>query len=249
MTDSDFPQANRPKQAPEQARESTNETAQPQSGLQIFQKTVPVLMGYIPLGATFGLLFTEANLHWGYALLMSLIVFAGSGQFLLVALLAAQAGLVEIAVSSFLLNLRHVFYGLAMRSSMKGLGWRRFYMIFGLTDETFALLKTTHSRNEREFFWITLLNHTYWIIGSVLGAAAGNLLDFSLQGIEFSLTALFVVLSIDLIRGSSSKRPLLIGLVAGSVGLTLFPKDQMLVLSLLLVMLVMILENRWQEKR
>lgn len=213
-----------------------------------FVKTLPVLMGYIPLGGTFGLLFSELNLPWEYAALMALLVYAGAGQFLLVALLAAKAGLFEIAISSFMLNLRHSFYGLSMIKSLEGFSLKRYYIIFGLTDETFALLKTTKTEDESEYLMITFLNHCYWITGCVLGALAGGYLDLQAKGIEFSLTALFVVLSIDLYLHSPSVRPFLIGLVAGIAGLLFFPGNHMLILCLLLTTLFLII-NRTLELR
>ena len=171
--------------------------------LSIVKLTIPVMMGYIPLGMAFGLLLSKLLIPWYYALFMSMFIFAGSGQFLALTLFASQATILEIGIATFLLNLRHTFYGLSMISAFKDFSWKKHYLIFGLTDETFALLKTSdvpEANRERAYLLITALNQSYWIFGSVAGALLGNILPFNYEGIEFSLTALFVVLSIELYK-------------------------------------------------
>ena len=212
--------------------------------------TIPVLMGYIPLGMAFGLLLSKLLIPWYYAFFMSLFIFAGAGQFLVLALFASQATILEIGVAVFLLNLRHTFYGLSMLSALKKFSWRKHYIIFGLTDETFALLKTNdvkEEERERVYLIITALNQSYWILGSVVGAVLGNIVPFDYRGIEFSLTALFVVLSIDLYNKSRQHKPFLISIVIGFVGMLAFPSDKMLILSLSLAAVVLILFKKALE--
>lgn len=212
--------------------------------------TIPVLMGYIPLGMAFGLLLSKLLIPWYYAFFMSLFIFAGAGQFLVLALFASQATILEIGVAIFLLNLRHTFYGLSMLSTLKKFSWKKHYIIFGLTDETFALLKTNdvkEEERERVYLIITALNQSYWIVGSVIGAVLGNIVPFDYRGIEFSLTALFVVLSIDLYNKSRQHKPFLISIVIGFVGMLAFPSDKMLILSLSLAAVVLILFKKALE--
>ena len=148
--------------------------------ISAFKTTVPVLLGYIPLGMAFGFLLDGAGYHWIYAFLMSLFVYAGSVQFLAVALLAAGAGLTEFAIATLLLNFRHAFYGLSLLDKFSGVGRVKPYLIFALTDETYALLTTTDipqgSSKSRFYFYIAALDHLYWIAGSVLGAVLGSFL-------------------------------------------------------------------------
>lgn len=220
------------------------------SFFNIFKMTIPVLMGYIPLGMAFGLLLSKLLIPWYYALFMSMFIFAGAGQFLALGLFASQATLLEIGIATLLLNLRHTFYGLAMLSSLKNFSWKKHYVIFGLTDETFALLKTNEvddSQKERVYLTITALNQFYWIVGSVLGAILGNILPFNYEGIEFSLTALFVVLSIDLYNKSKQKKPFLIAIAIGFVSMFVFPSDKMLILSLGLASIILILFKKVLE--
>lgn len=212
--------------------------------LSIVKVTVPVMMGYIPLGMAFGLLLSSLLIPWYYAFYMSVFIFAGSGQFLALSLFASQATILEIGVATFLLNLRHTFYGLSMISTFKNFSWKKNYLIFGLTDETFALLKTREvdeKNREKIYLIITVLNQFYWVLGSVVGALLGNILPFNYKGIEFSLTALFVVLSIDLYNKSKLHKPFLISLVIGFLGMLVFPSDKMLVLSLSLAAIILIL--------
>lgn len=212
--------------------------------LSIVKVTIPVMMGYIPLGMAFGLLLSSLLIPWYYAFFMSLFIFAGSGQFLALTLFASQATILEIGIATFLLNLRHTFYGLSMISTFKDFSWKKNYLIFGLTDETFALLKTNdvdEREKEKIYLIITALNQFYWVLGSVIGAVLGNFLPFNYKGIEFSLTALFVVLSIDLYKKSKLHKPFLISVAIGFLGMLVFPSDKMLILSLSLAAMILIL--------
>jgi len=220
------------------------------SFFNIFKMTIPVLMGYIPLGMAFGLLLSKLLIPWYYAFFMSLFIFAGAGQFLALTLFASQATILEIGVATFLLNLRHTFYGLSMISTFKDFSWKKHYLIFGLTDETFALLKTNdikEENKEKAYLIITALNQSYWIIGSVVGAVLGNIVPFDYRGIEFSLTALFVVLSIDLYNKSKLHKPVLIAIVIGFIGMLVLPSSKMLILSLGIAALILILFKKTLE--
>jgi len=220
------------------------------SFFSIFKMTIPILMGYIPLGMAFGLLLSQLLIPWYYAFYMSVFIFAGSGQFLALGMFATQASILEIAIATFLLNLRHTFYGLSMISAFKKFSWKKHYLIFGLTDETFALLKTNEvkeKQREKIYLIITALNQSYWIIGSVLGAALGNIVPFDYKGIEFSLTALFVVLSIELYNKSKQRKPFLIAVAIGFIGMLALPSDKMLIISLSFAAIILILFKKVLE--
>ena len=218
--------------------------------LALIKLTIPVMMGYIPLGMAFGLLLSKLLIPWYYALFMSMFIFAGSGQFLILTLFASQATILEIGIATFLLNLRHTFYGLSMISTFKEFSWKKHYLIFGLTDETFALLKTSEvpeKNRENAYLWITFLNQCYWIIGSVIGAILGNIVPFNYEGIEFSLTALFVVLSIELYKKNKLHKPFLVAMIIGFLGMLVFPPQKMLILSLCIAAFVLIVFKRSME--
>lgn len=193
--------------------------------------TLPVMFGYLPLGAAFGILAVEMGLPAWAALLMSLLIYAGAGQFLAVALLAAGAGLVEMAVATLMLNSRHLFYGLSLLKRFQGAGWRKPYLIFSLTDETYSLLTTLPPERARDHalaFRIGLLNQAWWVLGSLAGTLIGTTLDFDSRGIEFALTALFIVLTLEQARRLRRGLPFAIALATGLGALLLLPDRHLL---------------------
>ncbi|MBE0495026.1 MAG: AzlC family ABC transporter permease [Campylobacterales bacterium] len=217
----------------------------------VVKLTVPVMMGYIPLGMAFGLLASSMLIPWYYAFAMSMLIYAGSGQFLALTLFAAHATLLEIGVATFLLNLRHFFYGLSMIGAFEGMGKGKHYLIYGLTDETFALLKTASmspQNREKTYLQITALNQFYWVLGTVIGAVLGNVVPFNYTGIEFSLTALFVVLSIELYRKQPSPKPLMVALLIGMAGMVILPSSKMLIFSLALAAALLIGLRGWIDE-
>jgi 4-azaleucine resistance transporter AzlC len=175
------------------------QTASPSVFFAAFRYSIPVLLGYLTIGIAFGLLAAGAGSPWYLALVMSVVMYAGAGQFLAIGLFAAGAGLWEAALAQLVVNARHMAYGFSMLKRFRNLGPLRYYLIFGLTDETFALLSSLpESDGQGKFMgYVTLLDQCYWVAGSLAGAIAGSLLPFSTEGIGFALTALFVVLLVE----------------------------------------------------
>jgi 4-azaleucine resistance transporter AzlC len=204
-----------------------------------FKASVPVFFGYVPLGVAFGLLFNTLGYRWPYAALSGLIVFAGAAQFLSVGLLAAHAGLAAVFAATLSLNLRHMFYGFSLLRRFPERGWRRYYMIFALTDETYSVLTATKLRDraEDERFCLTVsaLNHSYWVAGCALGAFLGSRARVETKGLEFVLTALFVVLAVE---QALTVRRWLPFVVASAAALLVCP-GQMLLASLAIVFAVL----------
>jgi len=214
--------------------------------------TIPVLLGYIPLGMAFGFLLDGAGYHWVYTFLMSLFIYAGSGQFLAVALLAAGAGLTDFIIATLLLNLRHSFYGLSMLEKFSDVGRVKPYLVFALTDETYALLTTTEvppgGSKSRFYFYIAALDHLYWIGGSMIGAVLGSVLDFNLEGMSFVLTALFVVLTIEQYFSSNIRFPFIAAIAAGILSLIFFSSENMLLASIILGTLILIAREKFLKE-
>lgn len=212
----------------------------------VLRTSLPVLFGYLPLGAAFGVLFSDLGYHWLYAAAMGLFIYAGAGQFLAVGLLANQAGLMEMAVATLLLNSRHVFYGLSLMNRMQNRGWRKWYQIFGLTDETYSLITATpvpKGINPGEFhFRITVTNQVYWLVGCTLGAWFGSQLEFSTDGIAFVLPALFMVLTIEQYKHLQDIRPFLAALAIGLGTLALISREHMLLIAILLSLSVLMMQ-------
>ena len=222
-----------------------------------FPVTVPVLMGYLAIGMAFGFMLQEIGYNFIWAFFMSLTIYAGSGQYLGVTLLGTGAALGTVAVMTLLINFRHLVYGLSMLEKFRGMGWRKFYMIFSLTDETYALLSSAQAPvgvDARSFYFaIALLDQSYWILGSVIGAVAGAVLPISTEGIDFAMNALFVVIAVDQWKAYRRHLPALIGGAVTIVCLLilgqLFGQQQMLIVSLaVIVALLLALRDRLEEK-
>lgn len=208
-----------------------------------FKVSIPVMMGYLVLGFAFGLLLVSFNYSWYLAPLMSLFIYAGALQFVAINFFNVKAGFVDIAIASWFVNIRQSFYGLSLLKRFSDMGKIKTYLIFGLTDETYALLtsiKDDETLNKKwYYFFLTAFNQSYWFIGSTFGAIIGSNISFNTTGLEFSLTALFVVLCIEQYKNLRNYVPFLIGAVASIFSLILVPSDKMLIVSILLALILM----------
>lgn len=174
--------------------------------------TLPVFMGYTPLGMVFGFLFVQQGAGWWLAPLMSLLLFAGAAQFLAIGLLAANASLAEISLACLIVNLRHIVYGISVRNLLPESSIAKLYCIYTLTDENYALLTglDTHYVKENSLK-ICAINHLYWTISTFIGAIIAKSAEIDIPGLEFSLTALFTVLAVEQYR--TNKRPIMLIIV------------------------------------
>ena len=213
-----------------------------------FYKTIPVLLGYLFLGLAFGLLLQEAGYSFWWALLSSGIVYAGSIQFVLVEFLNGGKGFLTVAVMTLLINSRHAFYGLSFVEKFRKMKTYP-YMIFSLTDETYSLLcslKVPEGIDEKKaMFLIALFDQLYWVAGSVLGAALGQVLPFDMTGIDFAMTALFVTIFVDQWREAKSHLPAIVGLCSAAVCLLIFGGSNFILPSLIITVgILMALRGR-----
>lgn len=208
-----------------------------------FEVSIPVMMGYGVLGFAFGLLLVSFEYSWYLAPLMSLFIYAGALQFVAINFFNAKAGFVDIAIATWFINIRQSFYGLSLLKRFKKTGKLKPYLIFGLTDETYALLTTIKDDEQLKkrwyYFFLTAFNQCYWFIGSTLGAIVGSNIKFNTAGLEFSLTALFVVLCIEQYKNLQNIVPFLIGLIASFFALIFVPSDKLLIVSIILALLLM----------
>lgn len=217
-----------------------------------FPVTIPVLMGYLAIGLAFGLMLQSAGYGVLWAFLMSLTIYAGSGQYLGVSLLATGAPLAQVAFLTLMINFRHLVYGLSMLEKFRGMGKRKLYMIFSLTDETYALLssvKAPEGVDEHDYYFtIAWMNHSYWIAGSVLGSVLGAALGFDTTGVDFAMTALFIVIAVGQWKAAGSHIPALLGAVATLMSLVVVGAEDMLLPALGIIVLVLVLmRNRLNE--
>ncbi len=191
------------------------------------------MFGYIPLGVSFGFIFAKSLGAWYLAPVMSLMVFAGAAQFIAVTLMAEHATLWQILLATFMVNLRHIFYGLSFLGQFPDRFFIKTYMIFGLTDESYSLLTTVNRYDSKLFdFLVIAISHSYWIIGSIIGALIGYRLSIDLMFLKFSLTCLFLVLAIEQTYAIKNPYPFVFAMMSGLTAM-LFAKE-MLITSLLL---------------
>ena len=200
---------------------------------QAFKDSIPVMMGYVPLGAAYGLLWVDAGLDWYWAVLMSLIVYTGALQFLSVNFLALGMPIWEIAMTAFVVNFRHVFYGLSYPSEKVTGKLSKIYGMFALTDETYSLLavQKRDTLTERQVIFIQLLNQSYWVLGTLLGALASVVMPENVEGLEFALTALFIVLMQEHAYKKENHKYLALGAVAAG-GAFLISQEQFLSIAM-----------------
>ena len=180
--------------------------------------TIPVMTGYVFLGMAFGILLNAKGYGIGWALLMSLLIYAGSMQYVAISLLASAFNPVAAFIMTLMVNARHLFYGLSMLDKFKNTGKLKPYLIFGLTDETFSVLCGEEPPEDISrpwyMFWITVLDQAYWVAGSAIGSLLGSVVSFNTKGLDFVLTALFVVILVGQWQETENHIPAIIGVAA-----------------------------------
>ena len=200
------------------------------SRLSILALTTPIAMGYIPLGTVFGFLFVQAGASWWIAILSSIFVFAGAAQYMMVPMLSAGLPISAIAIATLVVNLRHVFYGLSLLHRFPARGLLRWYMVFALTDETYSVLTTLPATTPpRQMALVALLNQSWWVLGTTLGALLGARAQITLAGLDFVLAALFAVLATEQWRSRKSAAPLWVALVAYALAYPLAVKHALVI--------------------
>jgi 4-azaleucine resistance transporter AzlC len=201
-----------------------------------FKVSIPILMGYTILGFAFGLLLVSFNYPWYIAVLMSVFIYTGALQFVAINFFNVKAGFVDIAIASWFINIRQSFYGLSLLKRFKNTGKLKPYLIFGITDETYALLTTIKDNEQLKkrwyYFFLILFSQLYWVVGTTLGAVVGMNIEFNTAGLEFSLTALFVVLCIEQYKNLRNPIPFIIGSCASVFSLMFIPKDKVLLVAI-----------------
>ncbi len=218
-----------------------------------FPKTVPVMVGYLFLGMAYGILMKVNGYGIWWTAAISILVFAGSLQYLGITMLASAVHPVTALLMSLMINARHLFYGISMLGRYQAVKHRKAYLIFGLTDETFSIVCNEKIPDtldhDRVYFWVTLLNHGYWVLGSVLGAVAGSFITFDTTGLDFALTALFVVIFTDQWKQREGHRPALLGVGASVACLALFGSSAFFIPAMALIFAALGADYGRQKRR
>lgn len=201
-----------------------------------FKDSLPIMAGYLALGIGYGVLLQSKGYSFWWAILMSVTMFAGSGQYAGVDFMASGASLLTTAFMTLIINCRHFFYGVSLLDKYRGTGIFKPYLIFGLTDETYSITATVKLDDtidaKKYYFFLTALNHSYWITGCVLGAVLGMFLPFSSEGIDFAMTALFIVIMVEQWLDSKEHLPAILGVGTTVLCLIIFGAEYFIVPAL-----------------
>lgn len=210
-----------------------------------FRASLPVMAGYLVLGIGFGVLMQEKGYSWFWAFVMSLTIFAGSMQYVAIDILSSGASLIAAALMTLMVNIRHIFYGLTMLEKYQDTGAKKPYLIFALTDETFSLVCSADLPEDvdrqRYYLYVSLLNQLYWVSGSVIGGVLSGAVSFNSAGIDFAMTALFVVIFVEQWEKTKLHIPAAAGVCISVVCLLLFGADGFLIPAMLAITAVLLL--------
>lgn len=217
-----------------------------------FPYTIPIFAGFWFLGLTYGIYMNVNGFSFLYPMLMSQTIFAGSIEFIAVNMLMGAFDPLQAFAMTLMINARHLFYGIAMLDRFRGMGWKKIYLIFGMCDESFSINYTADIPEDVDrgwfMFFVTLLNHFYWFSGATLGGIFGSFLHFSTEGLDFVMTAMFVVIFLEQWLKEKNHVSAICGLVVSLLCLILFGADQFMVPAMLAILGVLTLLRKPLEK-
>ena len=217
-----------------------------------FKQSVPIMAGYIVLGMGFGVLLESKGYGVLWAIAMSVFIYAGSMQYVAINLITGGASLIATALMMLMVNARHLFYGISMLDKYKNTGWKKFYLIFGMCDESFTVNCTVTLPDDVDrgwfMFFVNLLNQIYWVFAATAGALLGYVIHFDTTGIEFVMTALFVVMFLNQWEESKDHLPALVGLICSAICLLIFGSSNFIVPSMIFIIVAFTAERRFSKK-
>lgn len=218
-----------------------------------FPHTIPILAGFSFLGFTFGVMMNVSGFSFWYPFFMSIIVFGGSIEFVAVSMLTSAFAPVQTFIMSLMIQARHLFYGLSMLDKYKNVGIKKYYLIFGMCDETFSINCSVDIPKGIDKGWfmfaVTLLDHLYWINGSLIGGIVGSLITFDTTGLDFVMTAMFVVILLEQLMKEKKHYTALIGIISSVICLIIFGADSFMIPTMVMILLLLALLRKPIEKR
>ncbi len=223
--------------------------------LAAFPYTTPILAGFAFLGFAYGVYMNVMGFPFYYPFLLALVIFGGSLEFVAVSLLLASFAPLATFLLALLIQARHLFYGLSLLDTYRGLGWKRFFLIYGLCDETFSIVFTAKRRLPKDvdrgwfMLWITWLNEGYWVLSALLGGLVGGMLPFDTTGLGFVMTAMFVVIFLEQWLHESCHATAMLGILAAGGSLALFGAQSFMVPAMVIILLALLLARRPLEQR
>lgn len=221
--------------------------------LSSFVKSLPIMCSYVFVSMAYGMMMQQAGFSWIYSLLVSMTVYTGAFQFVLITFLSSGASFLTIALTALFMNSRQSFYSLTFLKDFQKMGKRKWYMIHTMTDETYAVNCTLEDMPEEEkkdtMFVVAFLSRCYWMIGSVAGGILGQLLPIELEGIDFCMTALFLIIFIDQWEKATTHTPAMIGMIIGILCLVFFGQNRFMLPALLISSGLLVLMERREAKK
>lgn len=217
-----------------------------------FPHTLPILAGFLFLGITYGIYMNVSGFSFWYPMLMSMTIFAGSMEFVAVNLLLGAFDPLQALAMTLMINARHLFYGISMLDKYRGTGWKKWYLIFGMCDESFSVNYTAQVPEDVDrgwfMFFVTLLNQLYWVTGATLGGIFGSFLHFNTEGLDFVMTAMFVVIFLNQWLKEKNHASSLLGLGLSLLCLIAFGADNFILPAMAAILAALTLLRRPLEK-
>lgn len=218
-----------------------------------FKKSIPIMTGFIFLGIAYGIYMHQAGFNFIYPTCMAFFIFGGSVEFIVADLLAKSFSPFNVFLITLIVNSRHLFYGISMLQKYNVHGFKKFYLIFGMCDETFAINSSTDVPEEINkinfMFWVTVLNQFYWVFGAFLGGILGSLITINLKGLDFVMTALFIVLFMDQFLKKDKRFGSILGMIIALLVLAIAGKDIFMPLSMIIVVILFAIYDRNKKGR
>lgn len=217
-----------------------------------FPNTIPIMAGFLFLGMAYGIYMNVSGFSFVYPMLMAMVIFGGSLEFVAVSVLLSPYAPIQTFIMAFMIQARHLFYGIAMLDKYKGMGLKKFYLIYAMCDESFSINYTAKIPEEVDrgwfYFWVSLLNQCYWVTGATLGGLLGNLISFDTKGLDFVMTAMFVVIFMDNWEKEKHQKEKHISSIIGGIAsvacLMIFGADNFLVPTMIAILVVLTVFRR-----
>ena len=218
-----------------------------------FPHTIPIFAGFCFLGMTYGIYMKVSGFAFWYPMLMSLVIYGGSLEFVAVSMLLAPYAPMQAFLMTLMIQARHLFYGIALLDKFRGMGWKKPYLIFGMCDETFSINCTAEIPENVDrgwfYFFVTLLNQIYWVLGATAGGLVGGLIRFNTEGLDFVMMAMFVVIFLEQWRKEKRHDSAAVGMAASVVCLAIFGADNFLIPTLVCILAVLTALRRPLEQK
>ena len=210
------------------------------------------MTGYVFLGITYGMLMATSGFPAWLPVVTALIIYTGSMEFLLVSILVSSFNPLSAFLTTIMVGARHLFYGISMLGKYRGMGWKKFYLIYTTSDETFAVNVSADIPPDVDrgwfYFWVTFLDQMYWVIGCAVGGLAGSLLTLNTKGIDFVMNAMFLVIALNGIEKVPARIPALLGLGCSLLALALFGPNRFLIPAMILILIALMIYRPFEQR-